>query len=441
MEAGSFKIWGFILLVVFLLSFGVETSKIDFRSSVVTVDSLWNGKVYKISLYKSNQDSAVYHVFIPAGLTDVKGVFVHQHGCGMEGRGTATAYDVQYQSFAKKWGLAIVGPDLYFKNNCHDWREPSSGSGESLLLAIEKIGVTSGLSNLAIAPWLLWGHSGGGYWTLAMMKAYPERIMANVCYSPAFDPKADYPIAAAKIPTLIRHAGANDSNSPEGKCWITANNAFHNLRKLGGLVSIAHTPYQNHNFSDIRYIAIPFYEAVLNKRLSGKAYASHQDMLSIDPKTGWLADTLLNNTYPYAKVKDQQKKYAWLPDSLTASKWKEYVITGTIVDRTRPDAPFDLRLKRLHNVTVEVSWKADADIESGIRCFHIYRGNQLIGRFPQNGDYQNFDRNGDDALPMSNLPELRTSVQFVKGDQETLSICTVNHFGMESTRTTFENND
>src|SRR3546814_18359906 len=100
-----------------------------------------------------------------------------------------------------------------------------------------------------------------------MMKTYPKRIMAAFCYSPAFDPSWDYSEDALKIPVMIRHAGANDSNSPYGKCWETALNTFHTLRSEGGLASIAFTPFQNHNYSFVRYMALPFYESVLAKRL------------------------------------------------------------------------------------------------------------------------------------------------------------------------------
>ncbi|RQP16741.1 MAG: hypothetical protein EAS52_10885, partial [Parapedobacter sp.] len=75
-----------------------------------------NGTVYRVVVKNTDTaDYAVYHVFIPSDVDTIRGVFVHQHGCGMEGRGKSTAYDVQYQAFAKKWGLAIVGPDLYYR--------------------------------------------------------------------------------------------------------------------------------------------------------------------------------------------------------------------------------------------------------------------------------------------------------------------------------------
>ncbi|WP_188504000.1 alpha/beta hydrolase family protein [Parapedobacter pyrenivorans] len=397
-----------------------------------------NGIVYRVVV--KNLDTAnyaVYNVFIPTGVDTVRGAFIHQHGCGMEGRGVATAYDVQYQAFAKKWRLAVVGPDLYYESGCHDWKNPESGSGPSLLKALEQVGKASNYPELRDAPWLLWGHSGGGHWVLGMMKDYPERILAAFCYSPAFDPQWAYPDEALKIPVMIRHAGANDSNSPDGKCWETAVNTFHKLRSAGGLASIAHTPYQNHNYSFVRYMAIPFYSSVLAKRLPMGKSVSFTAMRDIDETTGWLGDTLLTNTYKYAEYTSTPMALSWLPDSMVAAKWKEYVITGTVVDRTPPPAPYGLTHKRLHNVAVELSWQATADVESGIKQFNIYNGNQLIARFPEHGVYQRFDTNGDEAIPMSGLPELKTVVMVPAGAGANVSISTVNHFDMESPRTVF----
>ncbi|QEC51110.1 hypothetical protein EDD80_101426 [Anseongella ginsenosidimutans] len=405
--------------------------------SQVRIQQTANGAVYRVVVKNAGAaDSAVYNVFIPEGVDTVRGVFIHQHGCGMEGRGVSSAYDVQYQAFAKKWRLAIVGPDLYYKSGCYEWRDPESGSGPSLLTAFEKIGKASNHPELKDSPWLLWGHSGGGYWVLAMMKNYPARILAAFCYSPAFDPSWDYPEEALKIPVMIRHAGANDSNSPNGKCWETAINSFHKLRSAGGLASITYTPYQNHNYSFVRYMAIPFYESVLAKRLPKGEAVSFKALRDIDKSGSWLGDTLLLNTYKYTGYPKKRRELSWLPDSVTAAKWKEYSITGTVVDRTPPPAPYGLERKRLHNVAVELRWKADADIESGIKHFNIYKGSQLIARFPRHGVYQRFDTNGDDAIPMSDLPEMKTVVILPVGEHKDITVSTVNHFDLESPKMT-----
>ncbi|CAL1517738.1 hypothetical protein MMC2321_01474 [Chitinophaga sp. MM2321] len=391
-----------------------------------------NGKVYIIT-QKSNGytfDSARYAVFIPEGITTLEGVLVHQHGCTMEGRGMATAYDLQYQAFAKKWKLAIVGPDLYSaKNNCHDWRNPESGSGPALLQTLEQIGKVSSHAELANAPLLLWGHSGGGYWVLSMLRQYPERIMGIFAYSPAFEPGV-YPAAALKVPVMMRHAG------PDGDacCWQTSIREFGKLRAAGGYASIAYTHFQSHNFSFVRYMTIPFFESVMKQRLPQKAGSGYKAMRNMDVSGAWLGDTLSGNIYKANVYPGRKTAAAWLPDSLTAVKWREYVITGTVVDRTAPPAPYGVQQKRRHNMAVELSWKADADIESGISHFNIYKDNQLIGRFPSSGTYQNFDTNGDDAYPLQ-LPGLQTDVTLPWNDPGKIAITTVNHFGLESNKT------
>ena len=132
------------------------------------------------------------------------------------------------------------------------------------------------------------GHSGGGYWAQAMMKEYPERIMAVFSYSPGLKPDWDYPKAAHKIPIMIRHAGAEG----DACCWQTALKTFHQLRTPGGYASIAYTPHQNHNYSYVRYISIPFYESVLAQRLPAGKRKGYKNMREMDNGKAWLGDTM-----------------------------------------------------------------------------------------------------------------------------------------------------
>ncbi len=398
-------------------------------------DMVAGGKIFVITQTSASYkiDSARYAVFIPDGVDTIRGVFIHQHGCTMEGRGLSTAYDIQYQAFAKKWKLAIIGPDLYAKNNCHDWKDPSSGSAAALLKTLEDIGTLTGYKELVDAPWLLWGHSGGGYWSQAMMTAYPERVLALFSYSPGLKPAWEYNNKTSRIPIMIRHAG------PEGDacCWQTALKTFHQLRQLGSYVSIAHTPYQNHNYSYVRYMAIPFYEAALVQRLPAGKNKGYKAMREMDAAKAWLGDTATLNIYPAKSYPANKLSASWFPDSLTAVKWREYVITGTVADRTPPPAPYGIQLKRRHNMAVELSWQADADVESGISHFNIYKDNQWIGRFPSSGAYQNFDTNGDDTYPLS-LPKLKMDITLPWNDKGKIAISTVNQFGLESAKTNSE---
>lgn len=387
-----------------------------------------DGTIFQITLRDKSYpfDHADYGLYIPNKGT-IRGVLILQHGCGMEQFGITRPYDIQYQSFAKKWHLAVLETALY--GSCGDWKNASSGSAAALLNALVELGKISDHDELSIVPWLLWGHSGGGYWTLSMIQAYPERILAAFCYSPAWEiPNGKFTGTVKDIPVFIRHAGSGEA--PQGGsncCWTSSGEAFRALRKLNAPASIAFTAGQNHNYSFVRHMAIPFYEAVLKQRLPDK---NGMDLRNLDHNQTWLGDTLTLEIFKESSYAGNKESLCLLPDSITALTWKEYVTTGNVADRTPPPAPYDLQIEMLKD-SVGLIWKADADIESGIRCFNIYVNGILAGRFPASGIYQAFDTNGDNSIPK--LPPDKNCRMAIQGKKKTvISIRTINNFGLES---------
>ncbi|MDR2764867.1 MAG: Ig-like domain-containing protein [Tannerella sp.] len=374
-------------------------------------------------------DHADYGIYIPTRTEALRGILILQHGCGMEQFGITRPYDLQYQAFARKWKLAVVETALY--GSCHVWRDPGAGTVAALLKVLNDTGEKTGRPELSAVPWLLFGHSGGGYWTLAMLKEYPERIMAAVCYSPAFDPQWDYPAAAAKVPLLTRHAGANDANADGTSCWATSVHAFQKLRNMDAPVSIAHNPAQNHNFSYIRYMAVPFYEAVMKQRMPE---GNSTVMRDLDRTQTWLGDTLTLQLYKESTYAGDKKGLCVLPDEATAQLWKEYVITGTVADKTPPPAPYNVKAKR-NGGNIEVSWDADADIESGIFRFEIFKDGTPVGNLPKTGAYQQFDTNGDNTVPVETTEMKFEIVGGTDNAGHTIAVRTVNHFNLPSEKT------
>ncbi|MDR0699150.1 MAG: Ig-like domain-containing protein [Tannerella sp.] len=374
-------------------------------------------------------DHADYGIYIPTRTEALRGVLILQHGCGMEQFGITRSYDLQYQALAKKRKLAVIETALY--GSCFVWRSPGAGTVAALLKVLNDTGEKTGRPELSAVPWLLFGHSGGGYWTLAMLKEYPERIMAAVCYSPAFDPQWDYPAAAAKVPLLTRHAGAKDLNTDGVSCWATSVRAFQKLRNMDAPVSIAHNPTQNHNLSYIRYMAIPFYEAVMKQRMPESDGTVMRDL---DRTQTWLGDTLTLQLYKESTYAGDKKGLCVLPDEATARLWKEYVSTGTVTDKTPPPAPFNVKAKR-NGGNIEVSWEADADIESGILRFEIFKDGAQVGNLPKTGAYQRFDTNGDNTVPVE-TPEMKFEIAGgMDNAGHTIAVRTVNHFNLPSEKT------
>jgi hypothetical protein len=110
-----------------------------------------------------------------------------------------------------------------------------------------------------------------------------------------------------------------------------------------------------------------------------------------------------------------------------------------VADVTPPPPPYDLKLTVKNNRTVELVWKADADIESGILRFDIFQDDRLIAQFPATSEYQRFDTNGDDAFPVSTLLPMKMELSGIVADDDalSLSISTVNHFSLSSEKVKF----
>ena len=370
-------------------------------------------------------DHVDYGIYVPSTAEKIRGVMVFQHGCSQEEFGISRHCDVQYQALARKWDLAIIEPAIY--GLCDVWAYPANGSYKALLLALTKAGAKTGHPELAGAPFLVWGHSGGGFWVLSMLHEHPERIIAAIAYSAAWDPQWNYAPEAYDVPILFRHAGPGEGadNIP-----ATARHSFAHLRAHDAPASIAYTKGENHNHSHIRSITIPFWEAALKQRL-----ASDGSLQPLDPEKTFLGDTLLFNICREKYYPGDRRDLCRLPDRLSAEAWSEYASTGNVKDKTPPEKPYGLEVTR-EDDGVLLSWKAEADIESGIYCFNIYKDGQPAGRVPENGCYQNYDTNGDQARPV--IPPAM-EFRLPAGPWHTLSVETVNRDGLVSRKASIAN--
>ena len=124
-----------------------------------------------------------YTVWIPKGVKTLRGVVVHQHGCG-EGScksGQTGAFDLHWQALAKKHDCALLAPSYEQpqKANCQMWCDPRNGSDAAFRRALQDLGKRCAHPELATVPWALWGHSGGGHWAGGMTLLFPERTIAS----------------------------------------------------------------------------------------------------------------------------------------------------------------------------------------------------------------------------------------------------------------------
>lgn len=332
-----------------------------------------------------------YTAWIPRGAKSLRGVIVHQHGCG-EGScksGLTGAYDLHWQALAKKHDCALLAPSYEQpeKADCQMWCDPRNGSDQAFGKCLADLGRTSGHPELSQVPWALWGHSGGGHWAGGMVMLHPERVAAAWLRSgvPLLVPNPDrpatkahtLPAGALDVPLMCNLGTKEGVTDKEGRfagVW-PANEAFFTaVRAKDGLIGVAVDPFTSHECGNQRYLAIPWLDACLTARLPKVAGESLKPM----PRDGaWLALPTGKEAVPAASFTDDPHKAAWLPGEAIAQAWMQYVKDTAVADRTAPPSPSNLRLK-----ANELQWVAEADIESGLAGFIIERDGELLANVP-----------------------------------------------------------
>ena len=338
--------------------------------------------------------SVNYTIWIPENVKTLRGVVVHQHGCG-EGScksGLTGAYDLHWQALAKKHDCALLAPSYEQPQgaDCQQWCDPRNGSAETFQRCLEDFGAKSSHPELARAPWALWGHSGGGHWAGGMVMLSPERVAAAWLRSgvPLLLPNPKRPTikahtlpkAALAVPMMCNPGTKEGVTVKDGRfagVW-PANEAFFDaVRGKGGLLGVAVDPLTAHECGNQRYLAIPWLDACLTMRIPDKVGES---LKPISTKHAWLAGPTDFKAVPATEYAGDPLKAGFLLNESVAKKWMQYVSDTKVADNSAPPAPTDLRVDGN-----KLSWRAEADLESGLAGFIIERDGKLLARVPERG--------------------------------------------------------
>lgn len=385
-----------------------------------------------------------YTMWVPDNVATIRGVIVHQHGCG-EGAckgGATAAYDLHWQALAKKWDCALLGPSYHQpeKENCRLWCDPRNGSSKTFLRALAEIAKQSNHAEIETAPWCLWGHSGGGYWASILQTMYPERIVAIWFRSgTAFNtwgknnvPAVQLTDAVYQIPMVCNPGAKENGDKRFNGAWVDAIAMFKAYREKGAPISVAPDPRTGHECGDSRYLAIPFFDACLALRLPEKGVA----LKPIDQTKSFLAPLLGDAATSAAEFKGEAKEANWLPNEAVAKAWSEYVKTGSTADTTPPPAPAKVSAKP-SDAGVEIAWEPVCDFESGILQFVIERDGAEIGRVPAQpkGNFGRplYQRMSFHDTPEAPMPEPKFIDKTAKpGEKAVYRVTTINSVGLKS---------
>jgi poly(3-hydroxybutyrate) depolymerase len=390
--------------------------------------------------------SVNYTIWIPTNVKSLRGVIVHQHGCG-EGScksGLTGAFDLHWQALAKKHDCALLAPayEQPEKADCQMWCDPRNGSAAAFRKCLVDLGVKSGHPELAEVPWALWGHSGGGHWAGGMVLLYPERVAAAWLRSgvPLLKPdparsgiKAHIlPDAALRVPVMCNPGTKEGVTVKDGRfagVW-PANEAFFNaIRSQGGLIGVAVDPLTSHECGNQRYFAIPWLDACLSARLPKAGTDPLRDM----PTGGaWLAEPAGSVAVPAEQFTGDPLKAVWLPNAAIARAWMQYVKDTAVTDTTPPPAPTNLRVSG-----AELSWEAEADLESGLAGFIIERDGRFLANVPEQRKnpfgrpvFQNLQYSDTPTQPL--VPLRFTDPKAEVGKKHTYRVLAVNTASLKS---------
>lgn len=351
---------------------------------------------YRVRYEASNKPGELifpvnYTIWIPQDVKSLRGVIVHQHGCG-EGScksGLTGAFDLHWQALARKHQCALLAPayEQPEKADCQMWCDPRNGSDAAFQRCLVDLGKASGHPELATVPWALWGHSGGGHWSGGMTLLHPDRVAAAwlrsgvppIAAKPG-QKRAPYEISdvALKVPVMCNLGTKEGYTVKEGRFagnWPSNENFFNTLRGKGGLIAVAIDPFTSHECGNQRYLAIPWLDACLTARLPKNPGEPLQAM----PTDGaWLGTIASGEALPASKFTGDALKAVWLPNESIAKAWMQYVKDTNVADTTPPPAPKNVRVKGN-----QLTWDAEADVESGLAGFIIERDGQPIANLPE----------------------------------------------------------
>jgi pimeloyl-ACP methyl ester carboxylesterase len=337
---------------------------------------------------------ANFTVWLPKDAKTLRGVIVHQHGCG-EGScksGLTGAYDLHWQALAKKHDCALLAPSYEQpeKADCQMWCNPRNGSDAAFRKALADLGAKSGHPELATVPWALWGHSGGGHWAGGMVLLHPERVAAAWLRSgvPLLKPNPErpetktYPLpdAALKVPLMCNlgtKEGVTVTTGRFARVWPANEALFAEVRSKGGPIGVAIDPLTSHECGNQRYLAIPWLDACLGARLPK---TGGDPLRAMPTGPAWLAPVPGAEACPAAAFSGDPLKAAWLPNEAVARAWMQYVKDTAVTDPTPPPAPTNLRV-----TGNELTWDAEADLESGLARFIVERDGRFLAHVPEKG--------------------------------------------------------
>ncbi|MBI2477291.1 MAG: hypothetical protein HYV60_01160, partial [Planctomycetia bacterium] len=240
------------------------------------------------------------------------------------------------------------------------------------------------------------------------------------------------PDAALQVPMMCNLGTQEGVTIKDGRfagVWPANEAFFYEVRGKGGLISVAVDPLTAHECGNQRYFAIPWLDACLSVRLPK---VNGDPLQPMPTDEAWLASVAGFDAVPAAKFEDDRQKAAWLPNETIARTWMQYVKDTNSTDTTPPPAPTNVRVNGN-----ELTWDAEADLESGLASFIIERDGEFLASVPEQGEnpfgrpiFQNLQYSDTPTQPLVPMQFTDTTADPDKG--HAYRVIAVNTVGLKS---------
>jgi hypothetical protein len=241
-----------------------------------------------------------------------------------------------------------------------------------------------------------------------MAQAYPNRVLAVISRS---GHGSEYIGNDLEMPNL-QIAGEREVDRT--KPW------FRSFMTRGKLRARAIEPGTGHACANSRLLTVAFIEGVMDQ-------LAEQNQQRLKRSGGWLGDIGTGRITPYELFKGDKYEACWLPNECFARKWKEFIASGRIADTTPPSAPTQLKATIVDDGQVQLLWQGQADVESGLKYFNVYRNGKKIAVVQGQG----WNR-GDEPDPVDCVMEFSYRVQ-----QDTENLKALKHASYQVTSVNF----
>src|SRR5262249_50544904 len=155
-------------------------------------------------------------------------------------------------------------------------------------------------------------------------------------------------------------------------------------------------------------------------------------LVAMPTDKAWLALPTGSEAVVAAKFTGEPLKAAWLPNEAMAKAWMQYVKDTAVTDTTPPPAPTNVQLKGN-----ELTWEAEADLESGLASFIIERDGKLLATLPEQGKnpfgrpvFQNLQYSDTPSQPL--VPMKYTDTKMEADKKHSYRVIAVNTVGLKS---------